>query len=152
MTQEDEICYWSKHKDGTKVWGKMKSGKWVILDQLFWTGFSGYIVDDEWAELRKAQEDGEQLQFTNGVDEWIDSELTLSYIRKQHSNEVQKWRVKPKKPSYEWQWHCRDSENHFRLTEKHYKTQEEAFNELSACTNAEIERCFRYLPSVREVK
>ncbi len=62
MTHEHEIKYWAEHPDGTKVWARPQSEDWLILGIPGWAPDVMYIVDDEWAELRKAQADGAMIQ------------------------------------------------------------------------------------------
>ena len=93
MKNTDEICYWTKHKTGTKVWYKsgFTDNKWELKEKVYWDGLGIYIVDDEWAELRKAQIDGKQLQTLQGI--WRDE--TLTYKSLNGVGQPKHWRIKP---------------------------------------------------------
>ena len=117
MTHKDEIKYWAEHPDETKVWWRgIDDIDWMSSDKPLWTDRHIYIVDDQWAELRKAQADGKQLQFCI-YDEWTDSTLTLGEIRSAMSGVVSDWRIKQKEPVYEWQWIFKDIDK-----DKYYMT------------------------------
>ncbi len=100
MTQEDarkwykEIKRWVKAPNGTEVWWRNeKETEWIRKDNVLFYNNMIYVVDDEWAELRKAQIDGKQLQkkvlnehtWTNNI---LDEE---NMIYSSPSN----WRIKP---------------------------------------------------------
>ncbi|OQX82751.1 MAG: hypothetical protein B6D63_07235 [Candidatus Latescibacteria bacterium 4484_7] len=71
MYWEHEIKYWAEHPDGTKIWARPQSEDWLILGIPGWAPDVIYIVNDEWAKLRKANADGESLQILfDGC--WID--------------------------------------------------------------------------------
>lgn len=58
-----EIERWAKATDGVKVWCRNEKGtEWTLKDNVIFNNDMIYVVDDEWAELRKAQIDGKQLQ------------------------------------------------------------------------------------------
>lgn len=98
MTHEKEINRWSRCSDGTRVWFKGK-GEWSLTIAPSWRPSVIYIVDDEWAKLRKAREDGIQLQHRQGNTGYHDVDLT-----DWECTNPEDWRIKPKKPEYEWQW------------------------------------------------
>jgi len=62
MTHEKEIKFWAEHKNGTKVWTKFDNTGWKLEAFPCWISANMYIVDDEWAELRKANADGYTIQ------------------------------------------------------------------------------------------
>jgi len=65
MKHEKEIKYWAEHAEGTLVFYKKEGveGEWETLhDKISWAPECEYIVDDEWAELRKAQVNGKKIQ------------------------------------------------------------------------------------------
>lgn len=102
MTHETEIKYWAEHPDGTRVWLKYEDCDWTSLQdhEINWRLKDGiYIVDNQWAELRKAQADGKQLQYNEGT--WEDRILILSHIDLYN---ILDWRIKSEEPVYEWQW------------------------------------------------
>ncbi len=73
MTHRKEIEHWAKQPDGTKVWHKYTNEDklWELEEFTYWEKDEIYIVDDEWAELRKAQIDGATLQFKNDNRDWV---------------------------------------------------------------------------------
>ncbi len=74
MTHEKEIQRWSTTPDGTGVWYRYKNDtKWDKLNaaQVGWHDWCIYIVDDEYAELRKARMDGKVIQLLIECN-WID--------------------------------------------------------------------------------
>ena len=99
----NEICLWANSPLGTEVWYKRKNtkDKWTCSISVLWNKDYIHIVDNEWAELRKAQIDGKQLQFkglTTG--QWYDTTLKYEDINNSY---IQYWRIKPE-PVYEWQF------------------------------------------------
>ncbi len=66
MTHEKEIKYWAEHADNTKVWSKSintENANWWLDENPIWNSKGHiYIVDNEWAELRKANADGYIIQ------------------------------------------------------------------------------------------
>lgn len=88
-----EIKRWV-NSNSSWVWrNKAKNCTWVkINDPSFLEEFE-YVVDDEWAELRKAQIDGKQLQFNDLAGTgWIDRVLDEEYMS---FTEPEDWRIKP---------------------------------------------------------
>ena len=92
----DEMKRWAESPKGTKVWLRCsKNDSWKLSDDpQFWSDCI-YIIDDEWADLRKAQADGKQLQVF--VDDpkahWVDETLTFKYMEHTYPKH---WRIKPK--------------------------------------------------------
>ena len=107
---QQEIIRWAKAPKGTKIWYKQEGdAKWYITEGTKWYEDTQYIVDDKWAELRKAQADGKQLQWIN-EGEFVDVTLKNS-----PTGLIKYWRIKPE-PVYEWQWIIRRANNTFALT------------------------------------
>ena len=143
MTHENEIKYWSEHPDGTKVWCKSESTDGWVLIEPKWTGIGTYIVDNEWAELRKAQADGKQLQYDNS-NGWCDSKLSKwDYINK--NTEVKYWRIKPEEPVYEWQWIWIDKNGKYHFTDFYSKVRKAIKETPIDC----IQDLYKYEPSRR---
>ena len=99
MTQEqirkhgEEMKRWAEAPDRTKVWHKMKAAdSWALDGAPAWLHDILYIVDDEWAELRKAQIDGKQLQIKLDG-EWVDADLSDGYLPEVVTPD--RWRIKP---------------------------------------------------------
>ena len=112
MKHAEEMCYWSRRKDGTDVWEYKNS--WLKVSYPMWEPECMYIVNDEWAELRKMQFDGYQLQYLEILGFWSDRNLTLGVVKRSSSADASKrWRVKPTETDgevYEWRWICREGE------------------------------------------
>ncbi len=53
MIHEKEIQRWATCPDGTKVWWKDNLRDWLLTANASWNKRDNYIVDDEYAELRK---------------------------------------------------------------------------------------------------
>ena len=152
MKHKDEICYWADHPDGTKVWQFEEENvePWKLLCCTpEWFPHKKYIVDNEWAELRKAQADGKQLERFNEVTSlWKQKELDFKYIKK---DLPKRWRIKPE-IVYEYQWMYQVPEdNSFYITEEYCTTKEEAYN-LLKCYLHDVKIIEPYEPSKRERK
>ena len=120
MIHENEICYWARHEDGTEVWMKSElSNDWELLMNPYWHKNRKYITNDEWAELRKAQADGKQLQYDDGT--WMNRELKILHLGLYLPSE---WRIKPEEV-YEWQWVFKyNHDDKFGITSSHFATKE----------------------------
>lgn len=99
MTQEEakqywrELKRWAESKNGTKVWVKYKEGTWILTSVPVTSHGYTIVVDDEWAELRKAQLDGKQLQrYCSDENRWCDQLLEEIHFRSTCKSE---WRIKP---------------------------------------------------------
>ena len=121
MKNVEEMCYLSKHKDWTKVWYKsgFTDNKWELKEKVYWDGFGTYIVDDEWAELRKAQADGKQIQRNNICDIWVDCNGECKF-NENIFNSIINYRIKPKEPIYEWQWIHQYINKSWDITSEYY--------------------------------
>ena len=91
MTHAKEIKRWASCPDGTKVWYKNTSTKktWHLNDW-YWNGTGTYIVDDEYAELRKAHADGKKIEVVTHIG-WVDAKINPEWKDKASS-----YRIKPK--------------------------------------------------------
>ena len=131
---KDEIIRWLNSAEGRRVWINKNQGRgWYLhIPSTIncWYDEHSYIVDDEWAELRKAQADGKQLEFNiNGV-EWICKTLMITEDTKIEN--VNKWRIKPDIPEYEWQWIYQDATTlRFVLTETYHTKKPEWIDDCS---------------------
>ena len=126
MTHKDEIVRWANSAEGTNVWLKRVNGVWVIINAPSWDKNYIYIVADEWAELRKAQADGKQLEVLIGST-WISETLLVGHESVSGTNV---WRIKSKEV-YEWQWVIRTvSTGIYDITNGSY-TKEEAEDRYS---------------------
>ena len=91
----NEVKRWARAEEGTNIWVKCANDgeSWHLRCDVYFSPDCVYIVDDEWAELRKAQADGKQLQFKlySGA-EWQDGELSYSGMSVGNPTH---WRIKP---------------------------------------------------------
>lgn len=95
MTHKDEICYWAEHPDDTPVWYRdIDKTKWETTTVPIWEPDAIYIVDNEWAELRKAQADGHQLEVYIPTEGWQDEILDYYWM---DGNITKAWRIKQEK-------------------------------------------------------
>lgn len=98
MTQEaarkhwKEIRRWAESPEGTQLLcGCEDMGRgWVLTSVANFREEAIYIVDDEWARLRKAQADGKQLQYKDEYGNWVDRELTESLTKETC---LRSWRI-----------------------------------------------------------
>lgn len=109
MTQEMAKKYWVLMKkwgespEGTKIWMKCCDDcEWGLNNHFNFEPDCVYVIDNEWAELLKAQIDGKQLQFnmrhpddTDEEDLWIDKELKFIGEQGIGCGIPARWRVKP---------------------------------------------------------
>jgi len=127
---KDEIIRWANSPEGTMVWYK-DFGHWIITDNPSWDSGTLYIVDDEWAELRKAQADGKQLQRFSGT--WVDEDtLNMGTFE-----EPKYWRIKPE-GVYEWQWIIMNNDSNSYWVTAGYFTSEEEFKKQTNYSNITI--------------
>jgi len=127
---KDEICRWANSPDGTAVWYKYRGIDWTLTKNPHWSPDVNYVVYDEWAELRKAQIDGKQLQMNpTKSGPWVDKELTIDNM---DSGAPYMWRIKPPEVAYEWQWlYYFEHDDVIGVTEAFYSTEEEARNYIA---------------------
>ena len=149
MTHKDEIKYWAEHKNCTDVWAKeFNEQDWELVKhyKINWScKVCKFIVDDEWAELRKAQADGKQLQRQSNFKDWEDD--TLRYADMKYTT-PKDWRIKPEEPVYEYQVIYKiGRKGIFHITSEYHKDKEE-FTEK----RGELIFIGMYEPSKRERK
>lgn len=88
MTHKTEIKRWANCPDGTKVYFKSSNeNRWSVSSTPLWKEENIYIVDDEWAELRRAIIDGKTVEFNHSVDGWVSTE-NIGF-------KVENYRIKP---------------------------------------------------------
>jgi len=117
----EEICYWAEHPFGTKVWCKTEK-EWLRQNCSGWLPVYTYIVDNEWAELRKAQADGKQLQLKL-QDKWIDAELV---IKNKYNSTPKHWRIKPDKVrKYKWAYSLASGAGFISISDGYYENLQE---------------------------
>ena len=140
MKHEDEICRWARMPVRTEVWFRNNhSNRWLSTSCPGWEN-DFYIIDDQWAELRKAQTDGKQLQYKEDLGLWKDTTFTNEDINTLFG----RWRIKPK-PVYEWQWTYLAPSGRFEITLNYYAETD--------ITELDLEKGFmKFEPSKRERK
>jgi len=122
MKHSREIIRWAESPDGTKIWIKNKNFKeWTLKYHAMWNPESTYIVDDEWAEIRKAFIDGKTIELKFD-EEWGCSVITN--VQKFDGDGIELYRIKPDEPVYEWQW-IRCAEGVYHITNCFYSTVKE---------------------------
>ena len=152
---EKEMIRFAEAPEGTLVWQFFEdSNKWILVFP-GWDKNNKYVVDDEWAELRKAQIDGKQLQRKDGVGDvgqqrWRDDSLS-GMDQSEYVSKPTDWRVKPNVPKYEWQWMMRYQTGTYSLTTGFYPTMEAAKKGREHVLSIEHEVLYRFEPSKREI-
>ena len=62
----DEIHRLADAPQGTKIWYRAKlNGTWVLSNNYNWQEGCFYIINDEWAEIRKAMIDSKVIEISN---------------------------------------------------------------------------------------
>ena len=101
MVHEEEIKLWAESPEHTKVWTRQHKKSWTLTSVLSWSPDNEYIVDNEFADLRKQQRDGEIIQFNPKLtmhDRWDDVVDLL--VKPSHS--LKHYRIKKKVASWQW--------------------------------------------------
>ena len=98
MIHEKEIIRWAKSPNGTGVWYKtVNNNIWSYMEKSpSWLGHIIYIVDDEWADIRKAAADGKTIQFKNTNGEFFDVGFTINTSTENLNRDL--YRIKPDTP------------------------------------------------------
>lgn len=115
----EEMLRWAESDDGVFVWKKSpRENNWTITNAPGWFPYDNYVVDDEWAHLRKALKDGKTLQFNKAYigsykcePHWVD----WNSHGEAFTGSPGKYRIKPE-PKYEWQWLCMRSNGEYYCT------------------------------------
>ena len=132
MKHRDEIIRWAKQDVRKNVWFRTESSsKWDLIGNPAWSDNKIYIIDDEWATLRKAQIDGEKIQRKTIDNKWVDCVGECAFTENIF-NSVTDFRIKPDVPEYEWQWIYQDAATgRFVLTETYYTEKPEWIDDCS---------------------
>ena len=81
---------------GTKVWYKQKIlGAWKIVIQPRWKKDGYYIVNDEWADIRKAIVDGKTIEYKYSKSKWVDSTREVEELGSDARYTIEYYRIKP---------------------------------------------------------
>ena len=112
MKHKDEICRWANCPDGTKVWIKDEETEWY-LGKPIWFAHRKYIVNDAWAEIRKAFVDGKTIEYKDR-ECWIESIYENVHNFNLSNLDIENYRIKPE-TIHEWQWY-QESEGVFYLS------------------------------------
>ena len=94
-----EMQRYASSQEGTEVWYKHDNGAWRLVSNPFWNEDITYIIDDEWAKLRKAQIDGKTIERRIS----IDSPFHIVDIEKCTMTYIDNYRIK-KEPAYYYRW------------------------------------------------
>ena len=127
MTHQKEIIRWANSPDGTRVWCKEQytNHQWILTNNAKWFTTQIYIVNDEYAKLRKAQTDGKIIQtsdeLTAGGVQWSD----IPNFFPMYKYPVDTFRIKPDEPIYYYQWEILSSDKQ-RIITSHHITDEYA--------------------------
>ena len=114
-----EIVRWAHNPQ--LVWTRMSNNKgWVLISNPQWNESTVYILDDKWAELRKAQADGKQLQCINNIGTDYTNDI-LDY-QAMLITQPEDWRIAVE---YEYQWMIQTDKN-YDITSNHYTSKEVA--------------------------
>ncbi len=107
-----------------QTWYK-KNDEWTVLyTDPKWLKDGIYIVDDEYAEIRKSFYDGKTIQYyEESSGRWFVAASPSWTLP------VDEYRIKPEKPVYEYQWYYIDSVTNVFLTSGHYVDIEETEKE-----------------------
>ena len=127
---KEEIIRWANSPRSTRVWYRGIRFHWYPLANPTWSEASHYIVDDEFAEIRKQFiDDYSKIQTViEGVWEKVKSHIyhnSLENFTKMLEANPTKYRIEPTTET-RWQWLCKDDENNYKVTTSRYKTIEEA--------------------------
>jgi len=102
-----EIIDWFyTQPNGAKVWCKENNNTWFLTDDPKWFVHNKYVINDEYAELRKAIAEGKTIQHLEEVispygvvqdrsgikEKWVDTVLSPNFTLK---IDIKKYRVKP---------------------------------------------------------
>ncbi|HIP15554.1 MAG TPA: hypothetical protein EYG74_08700, partial [Sulfurimonas autotrophica] len=102
----DEIKRFADTEIGTKVWYKAKDRfRWVNTANPTWKEDNEYIVDDEYAELRKESVDtGRPIQMYNPVSsKWETPAFELDF-----DAPIENYRLKPKEEEFKYPIYKKD--------------------------------------------
>ena len=99
-----EIIRYANSKDGAQVWFSHNFQEWKLTEEPIWVDSTNYIVDDKWADLRKAQIDGKIIEAKITPDTWSKHNLNESFAPSYY-------RIQPNDPIYYYQWEKLNSSN-----------------------------------------
>jgi hypothetical protein len=106
MTHEKEIVRFSKCQDGTYVWAKYNNYSWVLVKNPEWSKEGTYIVDDEYAEVRKFAVDNGFAWYNSKEMGWM-KETNPMFIYP-----IEKYATsKPDEEVYYYKWKRKDGSN-----------------------------------------
>ncbi len=141
MIHELEMVRWAQSKEGTRVWYRDKHASRWSMSPICTPSFhpsAQYVVDDEYAEIRKAFLDGKTIQVKTEVCDWRTVSKTESVHRFDGVNEEsdfyysEKYRIAPKEV-YKYQMLYKMHKNGtYILTDSFYES-EAAFESSVNC-------------------
>ncbi len=113
-THASEIVRWANSPDGTKVWNRHKNSEskfWYLVEEPRWHKDRIYIVNDEYAELRKAEIDGKTIEYNSIGGEWYSTHKKLNW-----NYPITDYRIKPDEPIYYWEWEIKEKDGIIRTS------------------------------------
>ena len=117
MKHKKEIERWADCPDGTCVWMKLDLSTWELILYPSWRIGATFIVDDDWAKVRKAKVDGKDIEMRY-CSRWIPAKQGVNDFSGMNP---EAYRVKPKEPVYEWQAYFKYCPSDvYRLTDHFY--------------------------------
>ena len=107
---------------GTKVWVKRSTGSWETQQSVGWFDNFTYVIDDGWAEIRKAMVDGKIVEFYNGCN-YNDTQFSIDEIGTT-GHTLSSYRIKPDvvEPVYYYQYEKISDSNNGCISISDYMT------------------------------
>ena len=122
---KDEILRFANSKQDVCVWQKeFIEDEWKKYTNASWLRDTMYIVDDAYAEIRKAQADGKTIERLNISNVWVECnncKFTENIFNGAHS-----YRIKTDEPTYYYQWERLEMNNKRIVTSPFYVSDFEA--------------------------
>ncbi len=117
-----EIIRWANCPAGTEVWTRHKNSEskfWYLVSSANWNEDRFYIVNDDYASVRKMFTDGKSIEakilWGNKDDKW--SEYTTDdsgNINGFYNGTKMIFRIKPDEPVYYWEWELKEKDGIIR--------------------------------------
>jgi len=122
--------------DPTDEWDTTSYPKWM-------EGIT-YIIDDEYAKIRKAFYDGEVIEWR-----FAGEQMWYRLLKDNFYKFVNEYRIKPKEPVYEYQWIGQFDNGRYIFTEEWYTEDERSLVERTYNNPKDLDI---FLPSKRKRK
>jgi len=107
----EALAWWKDKPEGAEIWCKGSLNKWNLSAQPTWNIECEYVINDKYAEYKKAEIEGKQIQYRtynhfgdtveecNHKTEWIDT--TIKEFRSSLQYSDIEFRIKPDEPQYQ---------------------------------------------------